>query len=246
MHEGPRRLAPRTDTEPEYVKSPSLHLVPGLVLTAALSACSTPQMTAPADVVNASELLPISERSRWSGALVDESFRMGPYQVVEVDREWRRGRGWSILGLSSDRITSGYSFGLGGDGPVTKGVCASESSGKSLDLGSGRSVSQRAARLSCACGDDSTVLLQTTSDGTYGGLLQTSEGSYQIKAIYDRQGTWSDGNPSGYRVDGDVAVGAVDVLRPGRVWVVRAIEPGERKQLACIFAGLMLYQPPSD
>ena len=237
---------PRTDTETEQVNSRSFGLAHGLALSATLSACSTPQMTAPADVVEASELLPISERSRWSGALVDESFRMGPYQVVEVNRDWRRGRGWSILGLSSDRIAGGYSFGLGGDGPVTRGVCATESSGKSLHLGSGRSVSQRAAKLACTCGDDSTVLLQTTSDGTYGGPLRTSEGNYQIKAIYDREGTWSDGNPSGYRVDGDVAVGAVDVIRPGRVWMGRAIEPGERKQLACIFAGLMLYQPPSD
>ncbi len=227
------------------MKSPSFHLAPGLVLTAALCACSTPQMTAPADVVGASEQLPISDRSRWSGALADESFRIGPYQVVEVNRDWSHGRGWSMLGLSSNSIAGGYSFGLEGDGSVTKGACATEASEKSLDLRSGVSVGRQTAKLACTCGNDSTVLLQITPDGTYGGTLQTSEGNYQIEAIYEREGIWSDGNPSGYRVDGDAAVGAVDVLRPGRVWMGRAIEPGERKQLACIFAGLMLYQPPS-
>ena len=236
---------PWTGTETNHVKSPSFHLAPGLVLTAALSACSTPQMTAPADVVEASEQLPISDRSSWSGALADESFGIGPYQVVEVNRDWSDGRGWSMLGLSSDSIAGGYSFGLEGDGSVTKGACATEASEKSLDLRSGVSVGRQTAKLACTCGNDSTVLLQITPDGTYGGRLQTSEGNYQIEAIYEREGIWSDGNPSGYRVDGDAAVGAVDVLRPGRVWMGRAIEPGERKQLACIFAGLMLYQPPS-
>ncbi len=237
---------PWTGTETKHVKSPSFHLAPGLVLTAALSACSTPQMTAPADVVEASEQLPISDRSPWSGALADESFGIGPYQVVEVNRDWSHGRGWGVLGFSSDSVAGGYSFGLEGDGSVTKGACATEASEKSLDLGSGRSVSRQTAKLSCTCGNDSTVVLQVKPDGAYGGLLHTSEGNYQVEAIYEREGIWSDGNPSGYRVDGDAAVGAVDVIRPGRVWMGRAIEPGERKQLACVFAGLMLYQPPSN
>ena len=237
---------PWTGTETKHVKSPSFHLAPGLVLTAALSACSTPQMTAPADVVEASEQLPISDRSSWSGALADESFRIGPYQVVKVNRDWNRGSGWNILGLSSERIAGGYSFGLEDDGSVTKGACATEVSERSLNFRSGLGVSQQIAKLACTCGNDSTVLLQTTRDRSFGGPLRTSAGNYQIEAIYEREGTWSDGNPSGYRVDGDAAVGAVDVLRPGRVWMGRAIEPSERKQLACIFAGLMLYQPPSD
>ena len=51
-------------------------------------------------------------------------------------------------------------------------------------------MSQQTAKLACTCGNDSTVLLQITNDGTYGGQLQTSEGNYQIEAIYEREGIW--------------------------------------------------------
>ena len=45
---------------------------------------------------------------------------------------------------------------------------------------------------------------------------------------------------------GPAAVGAVEVLHPGRIWLARALDNDGRSDLACLFAGLMLYKPPRD
>jgi hypothetical protein len=33
---------------------------------------------------------------------------------------------------------------------------------------------------------------------------------------------------------------------PGRVWISKALESTAREQVACLFAGLLLYQPAKD
>src|SRR5262245_31464643 len=53
-----------------------------------VSACGAAHMALPADVAQASEEVPITDRSSWSGALADESFGLGPYKVTDVDRKW--------------------------------------------------------------------------------------------------------------------------------------------------------------
>ena len=237
------------------MKTQILRLAPALIVLGTLAGCSTHQMTTPTDVVKMSEELPVTDRSSWSGALANETFGLGPYKVEDVDRDWNHGSGtgfkWSddhfgVAGFSSDRVAGGYGFALQGRGGAMKGACATEATDKSLDLGSRLSVGKQTAKVACSCGDDASVLLQESTSEEYGGTLKTSGGSYRIMAIYDRDGGFSDGNPSGYRVDSDKPIGAVDVLKPGRVWISRAVESAERKQLACIFAGLMLYQPPCD
>jgi hypothetical protein len=81
----------------------------------------------------------------------------------------------------------------------------------------------------------------------YGGTLKAHADNFQLKAIYDREGPMmSDGTPAGYRVDGQGAVGAVDVLGKGRVWVQKKLGQEQRADLACVFAGLLLYKPPRD
>jgi hypothetical protein len=221
-------------------------LTRGALLAAALTGCSSHQMTVPGDVVSASEELPITDRSSWSGALADESFQMGPYAVKDVDRDWNSGSSWGVAGFSSDSMEGGYSFRFTADGVNLEGACATEATDKSFDLGSGMSVGNQTAKVACTCGDDASVLLQASTSESYGGTLRTSGSEYAIEAIYDRDGGLSDGNPSGYRVDGDGPAGAVDVLKPGRVWIGRHVQPPEREQLACIFAGLLLYMPPRD
>lgn len=32
----------------------------------------------------------------------------------------------------------------------------------------------------------------------------------------------------------------------GQVWVKKGIDEAKKARIACVFAGLMLYQPPSD
>ena len=54
-------------------------------------------------------------------------------------------------------------------------------------------------------------------------------------------------SPAGFRFDGaEGSVGAVEILRPGRVWLNERLPETERPPVACLSAGLMLYQPPSN
>ena len=63
----------------------------------------------------------------------------------------------------------------------------------------------------------------------------------------ERDGGGSSHDPTGYRVDGGEApLGAVDVMGKGRVWQSKALEGRARDDLACLFAGLLLYKPPTD
>src|SRR5262245_54543058 len=79
-----------------------------------VSACGAAHMALPADVAQASEEVPITDRSSWSGALVDESFGLGPYKVTDVDRKWDSTRSSSLFGVDRSKTTGGYAFKLAG------------------------------------------------------------------------------------------------------------------------------------
>jgi hypothetical protein len=85
-----------------------------------------------------------------------------------------------------------------------------------------------------------------TGGNGYGGTLQAHADSFTLKAIYEREGAMSDGTPAGYRVDGQGAVAAVDVLGKGRVWFKKKLSVDQRADVACVFAGLLLYKPPKE
>ena len=67
---------------------------------------------------------------------------------------------------------------------------------------------------------------------------------YEIEGIYTDEKGSSTSNVIGYHVHGSDPVGAVEVAGKGRVWLSRALDPGTRADVACLFAGLLLYQQP--
>jgi len=87
---------------------------------------TTARMAVPKDVGTASDEIIISERSGMSGALANESFKMGSYQVVDVNRKWNSSSGASVAGFSKSTTTGGYTFGLKAAGGEYKGTCASQ------------------------------------------------------------------------------------------------------------------------
>ena len=69
--------------------------------------------------------------------------------------------------------------------------------------------------------------------------------TYQVEPVHTTEdGESSD--PSGFRVDGDGPLGAVEVIHPGQAWLKKGLAEPARSHSACLFAGLMLYKPPSD
>jgi hypothetical protein len=89
-------------------------------------------------------------------------------------------------------------------------------------------------------------MLQTDITAGYSGVLIANGQQYRVASINEREGGFSSGDPTGYRVDGGQPTGAVEVLNPGRIWLARNLKEPQRAGLACNFAGLMLYLPPTD
>ena len=226
----------------------------GLAVTAAfLGGCSTTmQMVVPGDVAGVSQVIAATDRSIWSGALADETFGLGPYRVSRVDRDWDSGSasGFSIadFGFSSGKTEGGYVYLFETPEGRMQGQCLTKVKDAELSLGS-VSFESRVAGLSCICSRGKTevarVSVQADITEGYNGILTTGDRQYKVVSINAREGGWSSG-PTGYRIDSDRPIGAVEVLKPGRIWLARNFGEPQRGRLACNLAGLMLYLPPTD
>lgn len=89
-------------------------------------------------------------------------------------------------------------------------------------------------------------MVELTLDGPrpYSGTVQAGGSTYAISPLFEVEGTINLGEVIGYRVDGETPHGAVDLMRPGRAWFARGMQPSEHHELACIYAGLLLYWEP--
>jgi len=226
-------------------------VVGGAVLAASLGGCGGGwSMAVPHDVTSVSDELPITERSAWSGALADESFNMGSYRVKDVDRKWNSTNRTSAFGFDASRTQGGYGYKFKSQGAELTAGCATEQREKSANLGGGLEFSKLVAKLGCFCADDrseASLSLDASTTAQFAGMVKGADYSYRITAITEREnGRMQSHDPLGYRVDGEGPLAAVGVVKPGRVWLSKALPERTRDELACLFAGLMLYEPPKD
>ena len=210
-------------------------------------------MVVPADINGILDVIAVTDRSIWSGALADESFTLGPYKLIDVDRDWDSSRslGFSIskFGFSSGNTEGGYTYELETLGGPMSGQCLTQAKDTSISVSS-VDFQSRVAKLGCICDRSGTevarIILQADVTAGYSGTLTASGQQYRIESINEREGGFSSGDPTGYRIDGDRPAGAVEVLNPGRIWLAPNLEEPQRANFACTFSGLMLYQPPRD
>lgn len=224
-----------------------LNLIGFAISIVAAAGCTTPQMLVPADVLTMqSEYIVATERKNASGALVNESFKLGTYAITDVDREWDSTKSMSIWTFSKEKKTSGYSYVFKTPAGEAAGGCQIEGNSKSVSSFGGTTMSSSVSKIGCACRAGEVAaqaVLDSQNDAKYEGTVTLRDGEYKIAAIYETQGaSLGTGNPTGYRVDGDTVMAAVDVLHPGRVWLSKNLSETQRDDLACIFTGLMLYQ----
>ncbi|MEY4577289.1 MAG: hypothetical protein RL701_1992 [Pseudomonadota bacterium] len=222
-------------------------LIAGMV--SGLGACTTAHMVVPAEVAKNSDVVLATERSSMSGSLVDESFKLGQLAITDVDRKWNSTSSSNVLGFTSDATEGGYAYKVKGPGVELSGGCATEKTKDSKSVGGGWSVTNSFSKLGCSCtggGTAARVVVSAGDDGKYSDELTTHDKTYRVTAINEAEGMLSNGQPSGYRVDGESARGAVEVLKPGRVWFAKDVEEAERNELACVYVGLMLYLPPRE
>ena len=214
--------------------------------------CTTMRMKPPADLTAASDEFAVTGRSAFGGMLADESFVLGPYRVAEVDRDWthanRHGAGEDEVGYQSTDSRTGFGFRFSEGEEALPAQCSQSTHESGYNFGKS-ALSSSATDLLCTCGVGeaaSRLELGTARKGP-AGRVTLARGTYEVHAVHEVDGAWNVSAPAGYRVGkpGE-PLGGVEVLRPGRVWLAKGLDAGERRQLACLLAGLMLFQEPSE
>lgn len=216
----------------------------GIALVTLLAACTGPKMAVPASVAKTSLVLEAQDRSLGSGALTDEGFKLGSYPVTEVDRDWNSSEGFSAGPFANKKATTGYEYQLTAGKTKLKGTCGSETKENSLLAAHGTEISWGSTTVACSCkGGSSNASLTWSGDKSE----VTVDGSaYAIEPIYETADGASVSEPIGFSATGQRTLGAVEVSRPGRVWLNKELSEQAKAEASCLFVGLMLYVPPSD
>ena len=222
------------------------------VLGFAALGCAGPRMVAPEDVSQGSQVLEVTDRSSMSGSLVNESFKLGSFDVSDVDRDWNKKSSFSVVGYSNATTTTGYSYKVKSGAGAWEGSCASSANDKGVKV-MGGSVDWGSTKLTCECkqgGTSASVVLNSNSPDNSknsAGALTVGDAKYKVSPVNTTDKSNLGSGAAGFRYDSaEGALGAVEVLRPGRVWLNARLPEAQRMPVACVSAGLMLYQPPSD
>ena len=203
-----------------------------------ISGCATARMAAPADIAGASEVLTVSDRSRASGAFVNEGFKVGGYQVVDVNRNWDSTQGGGIGPWSKETKTSGFAYAVTAQGKKMSGKCESETSSQGFG-----GFSWGSLKVACTCdGEAGKSSLAMTDEGR---SLKIGDKEYKLVPINTIEGGGTQSSPAGFRADAEEPLGAVEVVHPGQIWLKKGLDDATRDRTACVFVGLMLYKPPS-
>jgi hypothetical protein len=202
------------------------------------SACATARMAAPADIAGASEVLTVSDRSRASGAFVNEGFKLGNYEVVDVNRKWTSTDSTGVGPWSKETKTYGFSYALAKGGKKLPGKCSSTESSHSIG-----GFSWGGAQTACVCEGDGgkAEILMTDESQT----MKVGGKEYKIQPINALEGGGKQSKPAGFRADGEEPLGAVEVVHPGQIWLKKGLDNATRDQTTCAFVGLMLYKEPA-
>ncbi len=218
----------------------SRHLV--LLLPVLLAACETIRMTAPADLAGA-EVLDVSNRSRASGLLVDESFNVGPYQVQKVKRGFNTTSSVGVGGLTQERGRQDFRFQFIG-AQNWEGRCELNARDTLLKSKKSVLVTDSHAQLDCSCasaGQSVTLRLDDNRHPLQGRMTLSGGVHYDL-----RQEGFADGLRSramGYRIEGadGRAVAAVELQYPGRIWRQPHLPMEQREPQACLLGALMIH-----
>ena len=223
-----------------------LHGSPALWLVIAVSGagCAAPKMAVPPNVAKSSEVLEAQDRSMASGALVDESFKLGSYSVTDVDRDWNSSGGFSVGPFSDKKATTGFQYKLSAGKTKLTGQCGSETKKQGFSLSGSSSIAWGDTTVACSC-EGSGEAANLTWSGKQAEMIVLGT-TYQIEPIHETADGSNMSEPVGFSAKGGEVLGAVEVTHPGRVWLNKALSDEAKAQASCLFVGLMLYQPPKD
>jgi hypothetical protein len=140
----------------------------------------------------------------------------------------------------------GFTYGLKAADGAYKGQCASQLEEKSTGF-LGGTLGKQNFKVLCECAGPAQASFTIAADtiSHYQGTVNARSASYKIEGVYTDEKGSATSDPIGYHVHGSDAVGAVEVTGKGRVWLNKSLDAGVRADFACLFAGLLLYKPPT-
>ena len=191
-----------------------MRLTRAFVAVALVSACVTPRMQVPPELARDGDVIEATDRTNVSGGLFDESFRLGPYAVTDVHRQGNATDEFGVALTDHHGSVGGYEFLLSRGRTALKATCQ---------------VGEK-KRLACVCESATARALFVMGDeyGTFRGIVETGTGRHSVTSVHELEGGSNQNEPSGYRVDGNGVMGAVDVTSPGRVWFGKTLGDVER------------------
>jgi hypothetical protein len=210
-----------------------------LLSSVSVIGCATPRMAAPADIASASEVLTVTDRSRASGSFVNEGFKLGNYEVVDVDRKWTSTGSSGVGPWSKETKTTGFSYVLASGGKKLPGKCSSVTTSQGIG-----GFSWGKVKIACGCDGEAGKAELVLTDA--GRTLKVGDKEYKVVPINSVEGGGTQSDPTGFRADGDEPLGAVEVVHPGQIWLKKGLDDATRATATCTFVGLMLYKAPSE
>lgn len=220
-----------------------------LLLTVASGlACTPMRMGVPADLAQQSDLIQVTDRSRMSGALANESFKMGPYEIANVDRKWNSSSSGSILNYSANEAKTGYAFTFKTAQGEAKAQCGSKANQKNTSV-MGFDITTSQDDIGCACegpGASSKIQLSAGNGDALQGAVATRGGNLTAAAVMRFSNGSRSSTPVGYEFRAQNVVGAVELAHPGQLWISKSLDEQARADVACLAAGLLLYMPPKQ
>jgi len=220
-----------------------------LLLTVAGGLACTPlRMGVPADLAQQSDLIQVTDRSRMSGAFANESFKMGPYEITNVDRKWNSSSSGSVLNFSASEAKTGYTFTFKTAQGESKVQCGSKANQKNTSV-MGFDITTSQDDIGCACegaGASSKIQLSAGNGDGLQGTVATRGGNLTAAAVMRFANGSGSSTPVGYEFRTQNVVGAVELAHPGQLWMANALDEQARADVACLAAGLLLYLPPKQ
>jgi hypothetical protein len=223
-----------------------------LALLALGPAACKMSMPIPPDVARDMAPIPITNRGSFTGSWANESFTMGAYQVGNVSRAGKTSQGVSAtagpdLRAAGTTSNSGYTYSFLSPGGQARGECTTQLSEGRAEAG-GFGADSNGSHVACRCSEGglATQVVLEGPEGEWRGTVMLHGYPVQMRAIETYSNGMHSPTPLGYDVRGEVAVGALEVKHPGRVWFSPTLDPQSNAELGCLFAGLLLFETPKQ
>ncbi len=165
----------------------------------ALAGCGGPPALQAPDGIDGVEALPV-ERPRSSSSLGKQQWKVGEYEIQDVDREGTKKKSSGVGGYSSGKTKGGFKFTvIAPKGGKVAFECETQSKEKGSALGGGMSLGWSWQSMSCQAGDSGKLTIEPPEkDGDPVGTLDSGLGELKITPLHELSNGKTQRKPAGF------------------------------------------------